>query len=326
MTFPGRPSSRANQGRGGDIEFLNAALGSMPYGFSIWDDEFRLILANQRYLDIYRLPADKIRPGVSLEDVIRLTVAAGNHPGKTAAELYPAYRDRLQRTTDPTKPLVHRKSIRDRVIETTHTRYPDLGWVVTHEDVTEPRQQEKVLHQRKLQLDAALDSMLYGFCLWGQDLRLLLCNRRFVELYRLDPLADWSGHSLLDVFLASTEAGNHQGRSAAEMERFYRDGLSAVGENASFVAEEVLVTGRVVKVSFRRTSDDCWVATHEDVTEQKDHLQALHQRERERALQNMRFEAAINNMSQGLCMFDTERQPDRLQQPLCRPLRHGRRI
>ena len=37
-------------------------------------------------------------------------------------------------------------------------------------------------------------------------------------------------------------------------------------------------------------------------------MQALQQRERDLAHQNMRFEAAINNMSQGLCMFDSEQR------------------
>jgi hypothetical protein len=36
------------------------------------------------------------------------------------------------------------------------------------------------------------------------------------------------------------------------------------------------------------------------------------------AIQNLRFDLALNNMSQGLCFFDGVAAADRLQQALCR--------
>ncbi len=291
-----------------DDDILSAALESMPYGFSIWDETFKLVLVNQRYLDIYGLPAERVHRGMSIEEVVELTIAVGNHPGVTAAELSRAYRDRFAGTRDPAKPLVYETAIRGRIIKTTHIRRPGLGWLDTHQDVTEQRLRQSTLRNRNLELDAALDSMAYGFCLWNEALRLVLCNRRFAELYGLDQSATREGTSLFDVFLASTEAGNHQGRSAAEMSNLYRNRLAAMGEDETFLAEEVMASGRIVKVSFRQAPDACWVATHEDVTEQKDHMLALEQRERDLAHQNMRFDAAINNMSQGLCLFDSEQR------------------
>lgn len=100
MTFSSRASTHPEKDDA--IEYLDAALSSLPCGFSVWDDEFRLILANQRYLDIYRLPADKVHRGMPLEDMVALIVASGNHPGASVADLLPAYRERLLQATDPT--------------------------------------------------------------------------------------------------------------------------------------------------------------------------------------------------------------------------------
>jgi len=50
------------------------------------------------------------------------------------------------------------------------------------------------------------------------------------------------------------------------------------------------------------------VSTHWDVTEDLERVVALEEREREMKRQNLRFDAAVNNMAQGLCMFDTERR------------------
>ena len=51
-----------------------------------------------------------------------------------------------------------------------------------------------------------------------------------------------------------------------------------------------------------------WVATYEDVTERELHLITLQRQEEELRIQNLRFDAALNNMSHGLCMFDGDRR------------------
>lgn len=51
-----------------------------------------------------------------------------------------------------------------------------------------------------------------------------------------------------------------------------------------------------------------WVATHEDITEQRRDQQLLAEKAAELEAINVRFDAALNNMSQGLCMFDAEQR------------------
>lgn len=146
-------------------------------------------------------------------------------------------------------------------------------------------------------LNAALESMPYGFGLWDDDFRLILCNTRFLELYKLDRADAQPGAGLVAVFGASPEIRDP---------RKVRDQLAAATKDGTFVTEETLSGGRVVKVSFRHTDQRGWIATHEDVTEQRDQMLELQQRESQLAQQNFRFEAAVDNMSQGLCMFDNQ--------------------
>ena len=54
--------------------------------------------------------------------------------------------------------------------------------------------------------------------------------------------------------------------------------------------------------------DGGWVATHDDVTERKRGEQLLAEKAAELEAINVRFDAALNNMSQGLCMFDAEQK------------------
>ena len=49
-----------------------------------------------------------------------------------------------------------------------------------------------------------------------------------------------------------------------------------------------------------------WVTTHEDITERRNAEEQVRE-------QKLKLDAALNNMSQGLCMFDAQGRVDHLQ-------------
>jgi len=60
---------------------LDTALESMRQGLLLFDENGRLVLWNRRYLEMYRLPADAVKVGCSLTDLLRLRQAAGTFSG-----------------------------------------------------------------------------------------------------------------------------------------------------------------------------------------------------------------------------------------------------
>src|SRR5262245_39443225 len=140
-----RSPADAGAARSADALLLEATLDSMPYGFSIWDEDERLVLWNRRYVEIYGLPGESLSRGMTLAQVCEITVAAGNHPGISAAELLPEYSRRLKAAPAAGTPFAFEKQIRGRTIKTTYAPTAGLGCVVTHEDVT-----REVLRQRDL--------------------------------------------------------------------------------------------------------------------------------------------------------------------------------
>ena len=42
---------------------LDAALENIPYGFCVWSAQFRLVMWNKHYRDIYGFPAEALRRG-----------------------------------------------------------------------------------------------------------------------------------------------------------------------------------------------------------------------------------------------------------------------
>lgn len=71
---------------------LDAALENIPYGFCVWSSEFKLVMWNRHYLDIYGFSADRIVKDMPLEDVVKLSAELGNHPGQTPAQFLAAYK------------------------------------------------------------------------------------------------------------------------------------------------------------------------------------------------------------------------------------------
>ena len=60
---------------------LDTALESMRQGLLMFDAQGRLVLYNRRFLELYRLPADAVKTGCTLSDLLRLRKAAGTFAG-----------------------------------------------------------------------------------------------------------------------------------------------------------------------------------------------------------------------------------------------------
>ena len=116
------------------------------------DSKLRVIVCNKRYIDIYRLPPEVVRPGVSMREIMEHSCAIGNHPGTTAQELYDDYVAKLNNGAR----TIHRPLSDGRIIKLHHSPMEQGGWVITYEDVTERRKAEaRVAHMA--QHDALTD-------------------------------------------------------------------------------------------------------------------------------------------------------------------------
>ncbi|MHB1101951.1 MAG: PAS-domain containing protein [Devosia sp.] len=306
-----RPKPPSPQSTTAGDPLLSAALGSMPYGFSIWGEDKRLILYNRRYLDMYHFPPERVWKGMSLLDICALTVEIGNHPGTTVEALHELYQQRLEQShNDPTTVLRSQKPIRGRVFKTSHIRTPGLGWAVTHEDITEEIEQQRMAEQREkslasqnMRFKAAVNNMRQGLCMFDKDERLVICNETYAEIYNLPPELARTGARHIDIINYRTEHGM---RPVNGVKSFMAQHWQLrEGEESKTVLVE-LANGKLISIHHQPMTDGGWVATHQDVTEEAQRIAALEAREHQLALQNLRFDAAVNNMGQGLCMFDKD--------------------
>jgi diguanylate cyclase (GGDEF)-like protein len=125
---------------------------------------------------------------------------------------------------------------------------------------------EAALREAHLRFEAALANMSQGLCLYDRDNVLLVVNRRFCEIYRLDPARIVPGICFRDVIAASIAVGNHTG---TDVDQLVSRRLAFVSRREAGTAFQELADGRVIAISHEPMGDGGWVVTYEDITERR---------------------------------------------------------
>jgi diguanylate cyclase (GGDEF)-like protein len=291
---------------------LDAALSNMFQGLAMFDAEQRVVVANDRFASMYGQAPDEVRPGTPLRKIIEHRIAAGLYVGTTVDEVLRRMRERVARGT------VSHMTARmgdGRTIAVSIKPRPDGGWVTTHQDITEREQlsarleeQNARLAQQHEQLDAALENMLQGLAMFDAEQKLIVCNRRYSEMYGLSAEQVTPGTTVREILQHRLANGFYHVRDS---ESFVSSWTSDFGEVSSRIQE--LADGRVISVTRRSTPNGGRLITHEDITERQKlgaQLEQQHQlvKEQETRLraQNLQLDAALNNMVQGLAVFDAD--------------------
>ena len=158
----------------------------------------------------------------------------------------------------------------------------------------------------ELLLNAALESIPYGFCVWSPKFRLVMWNRHYLDIYNFPSRSIRKGMTLEEVVELSSQMGNHPDQTVSEFYEAYTHQLLANRGGARAKEREVLAGDRTIESAHVYAPGLGWVVTHEDVTEEIAESEIIQRRKHELERQNIRLEAAVNNISQGLCMYDAK--------------------
>ena len=123
------------------------------------------------------------------------------------------------------------------------------------------RQMTRRILAEKQRLDTAMNTMTQGLLMFDQDERLIVCNRRYLEMYGLSENVVKPGTHFREVVQHRHDTGSFEGDVAS----YCDDILSGVDSKQSKLVETS--DGRFIEIRDQPGSSGGWLATHEDVTE-----------------------------------------------------------
>jgi diguanylate cyclase (GGDEF)-like protein/PAS domain S-box-containing protein len=138
---------------------FTAAVENMTQGLCMFDGDTRLVVCNELYSTMYRLPPELLVPGTLHRDIIahrvRNGILKGGH-GNVEVQQQLAALSALPTGKRSSRIDEHSDG---KLIRVTRQPLPGGGWVATHDDITEQRRAEQELNETKQFLDSIIDNI-----------------------------------------------------------------------------------------------------------------------------------------------------------------------
>jgi diguanylate cyclase (GGDEF)-like protein/PAS domain S-box-containing protein len=256
---------------------LDAALNGMQQGLCMFDAEGRIVMFNQRYIELMKLPAGDL-VGMSLLELFRRRKAAGRNAGDPDQ----MFADLIENARAG-RVLVHKVQSLDGKAQLRVTNQPmaNGGWVATIEDISELKAIESEVERQRDFLNQVLDNVpVMVMVKEAAERRLLHANRAAEEFWGFSR-ADAIGKTIAEIWPdARTE---HIDKLDAEA---IASGIpTSQDAHVSFAAnrDERVVTSKRHTVRDASGKPLYLISVVEDVTE---HLRLEQERDRDRLFLN----------------------------------------
>jgi PAS domain S-box-containing protein len=256
---------------------LDAAVNHMTQGLCMIDASARLVLCNERYLEMYGLSAQEIRPGSTIYEMIERRQAAGSFLGDAQA-----YCADVLTAISSGRATRHLAEVKDgRIIEIINQPMAGGGWIATHNDITQQRRAEQAIEAARVKAECAerearaaharlveaIEVVPEGLALFDAEDRYVLWNSRYLELYPAAADCVAVGVRFEDALRTGLARGQHP---------------DAIGREAAWLAERLahhaalhntyeqhLRGDRWLRVEERRTADGGSIGIRIDITDLK---------------------------------------------------------
>jgi diguanylate cyclase (GGDEF)-like protein len=187
---------------------FDIAINNMTEGFCFFDPEQRLIICNNRFVEMYNLRPDSVYPGISLREIMELRYESGSFPATTLEEYYES-RNSVALENVPSDTEIELTN--GKVFEIHHRPMPEGGWVATHEDITQRRRVEaKIAHLAHHDVLTDLPNRLVLMNRLEEAMDRVRCGEKvalhFFDLDHFKNVNDTLGHPIGDKLLQVVSA------------------------------------------------------------------------------------------------------------------------
>lgn len=292
---------------------LLQGLDHLDQGISIFDRDLKLVACNRRYLDLLDFPAELGVPGTHAASFFRLNAERGEYgPGDIEALV----RERIDLARQFLPHHLERLRPNGTLLDIRGTPLPDGGWVTIYSDITAARRNEQALRQahqeleRKVQmrtaelqdkkrlLDVVVDNISHGITLFDTELRLLICNQRFIDLLDYPAELARPGTSFETFLRWNAEHGEY---GPGDVEAMIRERIDLARAMTPHRLQRQRPNGRTIEVIGTPIPGVGFVTSYSDITD----LRRAQDQLRELA---DTLEARIEERTEALTRYIAERE------------------
>jgi diguanylate cyclase (GGDEF)-like protein/PAS domain S-box-containing protein len=246
---------------------FTAAVENMTQGLCMFDEQRRLVVCNELYAKMYRLPAELLKPGSPHSDVIAHRVRNGvlkGGQGQAAVQQQLSILSALSIEQSSSRVDEHADG---KLIRVTRKPLVGGGWVATHEDITEQRRAEQELDETKRFLDSIIENIPIAVIVKDVSTRkYVLVNRAFQAMLGLEQ-KDLLGKTVFNIYNKKTAEFIHN-----TDDEFLRDSSSVKYKeydvDTRLVGSRIHATNRIV-IRDSQGEAKYLIVVIEDVTERK---------------------------------------------------------
>jgi len=168
------------------LALFERAIEHMHQAVCVIDRDGRIALCNRRFSEVVGLPADKLRPGLTVRELFAMAIEAGHHPPDVTPEQLESEMWADLAMDPPARSTVSRDG---RTYAVLPARMADGYWIATFEDITAQIEAECALRESEAGLRAILDAMPDCVKIFDESGRMTYVNPAGLELLEAPDLA-----------------------------------------------------------------------------------------------------------------------------------------
>lgn len=273
---------------------LNALVGGLPVGVTVFDEDLRLIFWNDHIYDILGLPQGAVYKFVPFEDLIRYPADRGEYGPGDPAELV-AQRAARARLFEAHRFERAARDGRTLLVDGYPFRFGGKisGFVTTYTDITDRKQTEEQLKRQNDVLKTIIDNFPGAISLFDASLRMAACNDQFKTLLEFPAsLFDKGDIYFEDLIRFNAYRGEY---GSGDPEELIASALDRARHFQAHHIERTRPTGVTLEIRGTPLPGGGFVSTYLDVTERK---------RAEERIRNMALQDSLTGLPNRLSLND----------------------
>jgi adenylate cyclase len=159
---------------------IDEGLDALNLGFAIFDQNLKLVANNKSFSELRGYPVELLQPGTDIIELYRFNAERGDY-GLGDAEAQAM--SRIERVRERKPHELEYELADGRILNIRYSPTVNGGLVLSYDDITERKRAQQEVARKEAELHVALENMPGALAYTDEELNIVFCNTRFMEMY-----------------------------------------------------------------------------------------------------------------------------------------------